>query len=463
MAGTNRANFSSIAFWCFALSVALLPIGLGGDRPIPLGFAQAGLSVSCLFLVLDSNSWKKLYFSTRIRCALGLLAIVLVWAVIQTQPFVPQEWAHPLWQSAASVLKLPVRGSISIVPEDSLNGLTRLLTYIAAGFLAYVLAQNPNRARQLIWTIWMTGTVICIYGLTMRIFGLDYILWFNKWAYMDDLTATFVNRNHFAIYAGIVLVSGTALLLQSWREYVQRRKPHQRIDAMRHWIMKQAIPKTFLLVLVMICILLSDSRSGFIISLIGLSSYFFFYQIYLHAWRRALIIGIIMMIFLAAAFVTAIFFSDHFAELFNDYSSISRSQVYDLTWRAIQDNPWLGYGLNGFQPEYRLYQQNMASEFLHAHSDILESFLDLGIPAALILWASFALMLSGLWHGIRHRRQNGLFPTLALATSIMALGHALVDFDLQIPGVALTWAAILGTGLAQSWNSAQKQAAFSEH
>jgi O-antigen ligase len=462
MAALKQSDFSSYAFWCFTLSIALLPIGLGGDRPFPLGLAQAGLSLSCLFLYLSPKCWHQLYFGKRLHYALGMLAVVCLWALIQTQPFVPENWAHPLWQSAASVLTRPIHGSISVVPEDSLNGLSRLMTYIAAGFLAYVLGQDPQRARQLVKAIWLTGTVICIYGLGIHVSGLNMILWFTKWAYVGELTATFVNHNHFAIYAGIVLVSGAALLAQTWREDVQHRKPHQRIEALRSWLVKQAVPRTFLLVVVLICILLSDSRAGFVWSLIGLGSYFFFHQIYLHAWGRALAVGLVMVLILLAVAVVVVSFSEHFSVLFNDYSSTSRSQVYELTWRAIKDNPWLGYGLGGFEPEFRLYQQNMVYEFSRAHSDVLESLLDLGIPVGLMLWTAIALMLSGLWHGIRHRRQNGMFATLALAVSLMVLGHALVDFDLQIPGVTLTWAALLGTGLAQSWNRVQKQAARPE-
>ena len=66
-------------------------------------------------------------------------------------------------------------------------------------------------------------------------------------------------------------------------------------------------------------------------------------------------------------------------------------------------------------------------------------------------------MLSGLWHGVRAAaaRTASIRP-LALAVSLMVLGHGTVDFDLQIPGIALTWAALLGTGLAQSWPQAEK-------
>jgi len=453
----NRINYSDCAFWSFALTVALLPVGLGGDRPIPVGLAQAGLSLSLLFMILSPDIWQNTHFFTRLRWALGLVAVVLTWTLFQAQPLVPASWMHPLWQEAASVLNKPVYGSISIVPEDSFKGILRLITYIAGGLLAYALTQDPRRARQLVWTLWVSGTVICIYGLMIQITGLNMILWFRKWSYVGDLTATFVNRNHFAIYAGMILVCGVGLLLQSWREAVESCRPHQRIGVIRSWFIKQGLLHSFLLLLVLISIILSHSRAGLVLSLIGLSCFLFFYQIYLRAWRRAWIIGIIMLVVFMVAMAIAVNVSDRFAILFVDYSSADRSKVYDLSWRILLDNPWLGYGINGFEPEYRLYQQNMLEEFNHVHSDVLESLIDLGLPFGLLLWLAIGVMCSGLWHGVMHRRQNGLYPTLALAASVMALGHALVDFDLQIPGVTLTWTALLGTGLAQSWSRSKKR------
>lgn len=457
MAASHRVDYSSHAFWCFALSVVLLPIGLGGDRPIPIGFAQFGLSLSCMFLAVNPDAWKKIYFPMRLRVAAGLLTVVIAWAIIQTQSFVPAGWAHPLWQSAAYALKLPVHNSISIVPQESLSGLSRLVTYITAGFLGYVLAQDVKRARQLVAAIWVAGSVICIYGLIIKMTGNGSILWFRKWAYTDDLTATFVNRNHFAIYAGVVLACAVALFGQSWREDVQRRKKHQRLLAWRDWIVKQALPRIFMFAIILVCILFSNSRAGLALAFIGLGAYIFFYQVYLQAWWRAALIGVLAAVVLGAAFIALASYSYRFGELFNDYSSMSRLQVYELAWRAIQDNPWLGYGLNGFEPEYRLYHQTMINEFLHVHNDVLEALLDLGVPVGLMMWTAVGLMLSGLVHGILSRRQNGMYPALALAASIMVLGHALVDFDLQIPGVAITWAALLGVGLAQSWNTAEKE------
>ncbi|HEU0117048.1 MAG TPA: O-antigen ligase family protein [Alphaproteobacteria bacterium] len=454
---TRDINYSAIAFWSFTLSVVLLPIGLGGDRVVPLGLAQAGLAVSALCLMQSPQLLKSTPFFPRLRWALGLLAAVLVWCLVQTLSFVPMNWMHPMWQETAVVLNGPVVGSISIVPEDALKGLMRLITYIVGGLLAYILAQDPKRAKQLIRAFWITGVIICLYGLIIQVFGLQQILWFKKWTYQDDLTATFVNRNHFAIYCGMVLTTGLALLMQSWREMIRKCKPHQRVASIKQWGLNQAMPQVILLVLIFDCLVLSHSRAGLTWSLGGMAGYLFFYQLYQRSWLKAMTVLLISGVLLVVALCIAMQVSDRFATLFDDYSSQTRGQVYSLTWRMFTDNPWLGYGLDGFEPEFRLYQHGMYETFNHAHSDVLESLLDLGAVAGLALWGAIALFLSGLWHGVRNRRQNGLFPVLALASSIMVLGHSTVDFDLQIPGVALTWAVLLGVGLAQSWPRVEKK------
>jgi O-antigen ligase len=348
-------------------------------------------------------------------------------------------------------------GTIAISPEDALNGLSRLITYIATGLLAYAFGQNVSRARQLLQALWLTGVVICAYGLVMSATGTPKILWFDKWIFQDDLTATFINRNNFALYAGLVMVTGFALLGQSWHEDVESKRISQRIAAVREWLLKEALLQIFLLVLVLTCIVFSHSRAGFVLALAGAGLYIFFYQIYLKAWRHAIIVGVLAFLVAAVALVVIRYVpGNRFAVLMSDYSSQDRFRVYGWTLQAIRDNPWLGYGLNGFTAVYRLYQQNMSMLFVRAHNDVLESLLDLGVPAGLLLWSAIALLLSGLYHGITNRRRHGMFPVLALTASCMVLAHAMVDFSLQIPGVVLYWAALTGTGLAQSWRQLDK-------
>lgn len=459
MASANRLTITDCAFWLFVAAVALLPVGLGGNRPLPLGLAQAALALSCLGLILGRKEWPPPYLFTRLRWALGLFAIVVFWAWVQTQYFVPASWMHPLWKESAGVLKIPLRGAISISPEDSFYGLDRLVTYIAVGLLGFVLGQDPSRARRLAQALWLAGATICAYGLIVYVFGAHKILWFDKWAYEDDLTATFVNRNHFAVYADLVLTSGVALIIQSFREDVQTRRQSARAAALRAWLLNEGAPKVYLLIFVFLCIVLSHSRAGLVLAVVGPGSYVFFYQIYLKAWRRAIAAALSAFFVLALAVLAAWHYSDRFALLFNDYSSFDRLTVYRLTLDALRDNLWLGYGLDGFQAVFRLYQRGMIMEFARAHSDYLESLLDLGLPAGFLLWCAIGLLVSGLVRGVTHRRRHGMFPALGLAASVIVLSHAAVDFSMQIPGVVFPWAALVGSGLAQSWRRSEKQPA----
>ena len=193
------------------------------------------------------------------------------------------------------------------------------------------------------------------------------------------------------------------------------------------------------------------------LSLTGIGGYLFFFQLYRRSWSRALMTLMIAFIVLALAMTVAKQYSDRFASLFSDYSSTDRMKVYEITLEAIHDNPWFGYGLNGFQPVFRIYQRGMIMEFVHAHSDFLESILDLGLPAGLMLWTAILLLVSGLARGIARRRRHGMYACLGLAACVIVLGHAMVDFSMQIPGVVIPWAALVGTGLAQSWRQGEKE------
>ena len=128
---------------------------------------------------------------------------------------------------------------------------------------------------------------------------------------------------------------------------------------------------------------LSHSRAGLIWGADRDRRLYFLYQIYLRSWRRAFLIGLWFTVILVAVLAVAMQMSDRFSTLFGDYSSLTRLEVYKHIVAGAMDNPWLGYGLNGFEPEYRLYQQNVPETFNHAHSDILESLVDLGFIGGL--------------------------------------------------------------------------------
>ncbi|MBY0429209.1 MAG: O-antigen ligase family protein [Alphaproteobacteria bacterium] len=461
MSNTSKLSFSSISLGQFALgtyilSITLLPLGFGGNRDFPFGLSQIGLAISALALMFEQTIINGCYWPKRIKIALVLFALVLCWGFLQTQSFMPEAWHHPLWQDASKALGTPIQGSIALWRDEAFFSLNRLTTYIIAGLLAYILAGDPARAKLMLEGLWYSGIALCFYGYLNVITGNTKVLWIDKTQYENDLTSTFVSKNHFAIYAVMVMLSGMALLYQSWRNALRNIQAKQMLKAFLRWLQENAFFQVFLILYVFGAIILSHCRSGLILGLIGTATFFIGYQIYSKNWKRALTLAAISFCFSAVIIIIAEQSSEHFAHLFIDQSAGDRLSVYKMCLAAISENPLFGYGLGSFQAVYRLYNHSVTWSFNRAHSDTLESLVDLGVPFGLMLWAAVALLFSGLAHGILTRRRHGLFPALGIAASVVVIAHSSIDFSLQIPGVAMPFAMLLGLALAQSWGNGDK-------
>jgi O-antigen ligase len=135
-----------------------------------------------------------------------------------------------------------------------------------------------------------------------------------------------------------------------------------------------------------------------------------------------------------------------------DQDSGDRLVIFKLTAQAIRDYPLLGTGFGSFTELFPVYRtEAIPTGFVNAaHNDYLENMLELGIPAALALFASL-LWLTGLCvRGLRVRRRNALLPCLGVAATALVGVHSLVDFSLQIPAVTALYIFSLGIAVAQS-------------
>jgi O-antigen ligase len=131
-----------------------------------------------------------------------------------------------------------------------------------------------------------------------------------------------------------------------------------------------------------------------------------------------------------------------------------RLEIARATLRAIDDNWYFGTGLGTFQYIFPLYQPASIAGFVDmAHDDYLENMLELGVPAACLFFASLFYVAVRCCSGVRRRRKDVIYPCLAVAATVLVGVHSALDFSMQIPAVAITYAVILGVGLAQSQGS----------
>jgi O-antigen ligase len=128
-----------------------------------------------------------------------------------------------------------------------------------------------------------------------------------------------------------------------------------------------------------------------------------------------------------------------------------RLAVYELTWQAIGDRPWLGTGLGSFASVFPIYRTGDVEAFFDmTHNDYLQNLMELGIPAASCLFAGIVWLTALCVRGARVRRRNIMFPRLGIAVTTLVALHATLDFSLQMPAVTVTYMFLLGIAVAQS-------------
>ena len=131
-----------------------------------------------------------------------------------------------------------------------------------------------------------------------------------------------------------------------------------------------------------------------------------------------------------------------------------RFSIYEGTLNAISGAPWSGTGSGTFEEVFPFYQpETLQARALRAHNSYLENAMELGIPAAVLLTLAIAIPALRCLLAIWRRGRRAIYPLIAVAATVTTMLHALLDFTLQVPAVAVTFLAILGTGCAQAWNS----------
>ena len=198
-------------------------------------------------------------------------ALAILWAGYQCASFSPAELHHPLWRSAAQALGSPYRGSISLDPVASRESLVRIMTSAGIFWLALQLGRDRGRAGRILVAVASGSAVYAAYGLAVELSGANTILWLDKTAYHDVVTATFVNRNSFATFAGLGLLCTVAALYRG----VARSVAGARGARERAWRLLDESPVRHAALagaaLVLgVALLLSESRAGVAATGLGL-------------------------------------------------------------------------------------------------------------------------------------------------------------------------------------------------
>ena len=442
-------------YWVLLIVLALAPLPFGANRPWSWSLLSLVIGILLILWVLTAlrdpgkvrAAWRQHWIAT---C---LFLLVMLWAGIQAAGWTPAAWHHPLWDEAGAALGTALRGAVSLEPAAGIETIMRLLAYAGVFWLALQYCRSSRRARALFQAIAFSGFVYAAYGLIVTLGGNDSILWFERWAYTHSLTSTFVNRNSFATYAGLTLISSFVILFSGEGSRASTN-PFSRQGAMA--IMDKFSNGGWVYGLIIAvsaaALVLSHSRAGIVAVALGMVVFF----AALAAGRRlagkaiALYGGIV-----AVLAVVIILVAGQAADgVDRSVEREERGVLFGYSVEAIGDYPLEGSGFGAWSEVFRLYRDEaLVRGYQRAHNSYLEWASELGLPATVLMVGTLLGLGVVCFIGVRRRRHNQSYPAAGVAAGVLVASHSIVDFSLQIPAVSVVFAAMLGAACAQSRSS----------
>lgn len=445
------------AFAGLLAMIALAPLPFGSNT-IFWSFLLSSFGLFLFLVVLARMSeGQRLAAATALhdlRWPLILFAVVAAFALAQALPGMPEGIAHPVWQELERATGQPGWGSISIAPAATVEATTRIFSYVAIFLAALFSCVSPERARLALRVVAAVGVLYAAYGILVELAGLNMVAWVVKDAYEGFVTATFINRNSYAAYAGIGTVCALAVLAGIMVRQMRKQggPGSRRLEGMISLLFGAALPWFICALVLLAALVMTGSRGGVVAALAGIGSMAILWLA--AARRRGRFSAVFTLAFagvVLGSFVLA--FGRPLLLRFEEkgFDDSAREASTAIVLSAIQDAPLLGSGFGTFPQAFTLYRTdslNPAHAYDKAHNTFLENAMELGIPVSLLLYAAIGLVLL-LMARLMFRQRHG-HDLLAAATACVALVslHSVIDFSLQIPAINATLAFIAGTALS---------------
>jgi O-antigen ligase len=283
-----------------------------------------------------------------------------------------------------------------------------------------------------------------LYGILQALIPTLGVLWDidprTGLAYKGYARGTFINRNHFAAFLGLVwpLLLAYLLILKTPRrmEFILGKR------AKTQELQQKKAFGVFCLGLVILGLFFSQSRGGILAAVLAFTLLYFFAGM---RQKRVTIVlvGCWAVMLAYGALIGFEGISNRFERIDKDF--LGRYEIWKDGWTAVMDHPLTGTGLGTYPAVGRAYQNAIAPQLRahHAHNDYLETAVEMGLPAAgaliLGIWGLWWYRAALLWRGRKTMDPDRL---LLAAASLAALGgyllHAWVEFNNAIPANQLT-------------------------
>jgi O-antigen ligase len=309
-------------------------------------------------------------------------------------------------------------------PYSTRLELQLVLTYAIILFLASQAFHSADDWRTFVWFLMFFGFVIAIFGILQHLTFNGKLYWFREMRYGGIPFGPYVNRNHFAGFAELVIpVALVPLVLGKVRR--------------ERWL---AVGIFALLPLV--ALFLSASRGG-LVSFVAEIGVLALLMILRRTGGRHVLAGgvVLLLALMLVSWLGVRQILERFSTMQSLETSVGkRASMRHDAWRIFRDHPWTGTGLGTLPLVFPTYESLYDGKVVnHAHNDYLEMLADTGVVGAFCCaWFLGVLFFRSLKQLLV--TDKSFAAALHLSGLVACCGflvHSLVDFNLHMPGNAL--------------------------
>ena len=446
--------------WVVCIHLVFLPWAIGTMRPWGqiISLCLAALSFVLSLVPRNYTEDHTGAASFRLLTFPKLLRFPIFWLGLALLGLVTLQGMNPAWMYATDgrlfwMAKLPYNEWLPPgvdVPFEQWGPWRMLVIYASAWLTvcAIWIAFTRRRTVQLLFmTLAFNGLLLALFGIAQRMLGNGKMFWFFE-SPNPSFFSSFIYKNHGGAYLDLTLAVSCGLA--SWYYLRGLRR------------MEKSNPSgvlVFFATCIAVSVLISYARGATLVMLLFLLlciGAFVVHQIITPSEnRRPVIVFVLVVIF--AFFLKTGLDALRSREAWDrlkagvmreDLSLEMRERATQASLEMLQENWKAGVGAGSYRFIFPIYQhrhpdlversgQRMYWE--HAHNDILQMPIELGLTGMLLLlaggaWYAFALVRSYFW-------ENPLSGSVVLGLVLVA-AYGWWDFPFQCPAVLITWCTL---------------------
>src|SRR5271157_415608 len=353
--------------------------------------------------------------------------LLVLWAIWQYRRRSEQVVLSPLFLPLAA-LALLVLAQMAFHTTVSLYHtrveLQLLIAYLTLLLLLTQAFYRSSHLRGLVWFLMSLGFFVSIFGTLQHLTFNGKLYWFRVMRYGGLPFGPYVNRNHFAGFAELLI-------------------PIALVPLVLGKVRRERLFLVALFALVpIVALLLSASRGGIISLAVQIAILFLLLLVRRVRSKHILVGGMVM---LCAVLAVSWIGVQQVLQRFTGFQSLEVSEAKRAamradTWRIFLDHPVLGTGLGTLQMVFPRYDSLYDGKIVnHSHNDYLEALAETGVLGGLCCAWFLGVLLHGSMRGLAELGSS-FGASLNLSGLVGCCGlliHSLVDFNLHIPANAL--------------------------